>query len=170
MGHFDYFPSSYLHSFALMNCKSSVNVKLLGLSLPGCLATAKQIEAKYPLAVFTWLQLDWHLSSLGGQRPTSCWVNTPADWHKNLYYSCKKKKCWRKTNNGSELQLFLLSAHRQHRNIICFSFAPFLQSYIKGPLILKWLESLWKGSEPNAPSMMGQFSLRVQWEKMGERF
>lgn len=84
--------SIQLYSFF---CTDELQILHECLSCFGCLWWAalqlkSKQRARYPLAVFTWLQLDRYFSLLGRQWPPGCWVNSHGDWHKNLHYSCKK--------------------------------------------------------------------------------
>jgi len=82
-------------------------------------------RARYPLAVFSLLQLERCFSLLDGQRPASCWVNSASDRHQDLHCPHEKhpgKKNKTKQNSGSESQWFLLSAQRQQRDAIYLIF------------------------------------------------
>lgn len=65
------FPWSCLHPFALLNPNPTRMPESLQLPLLGCAAAEKPREARCPLAVFTWLQLDNFQCWVGSGQPAA---------------------------------------------------------------------------------------------------
>lgn len=130
-------------------------------------------RARYPLAVFSLLQLERCFSLLDGQRPASCWVNSASDRHQDLH--CPHEKHPGKKNKTKQwLWITMISVVCPKTTKRCnlpHFLAPFPQNYSKDPLILKSYQAAF-GKNPSPthlssegkaghPALMGQVSLRL---------